>query len=261
MKSTSLISIVLRVLALCLVADVEAWAADQTASSRHGFDAASLPTAVRKALLHESPCHGSGEIAQVNLGRRDGSRDYVVACDAGTALSNVLAGNVRFEVALYFETINSELKDCAGQGPDDCPLEATAIPTQDQSDLSMMVRSRYGCGIFAWYALAARWHSEPHDCKEETRAYVMRWAQCTGEGGTWYPQGMLGFTRCVHPSRDGGNACTDDSQCEYGCLADPRNLTSHGAAPLVGRCKPDDNPFGCSSNLRNGAVVVGICAD
>lgn len=82
---------------------------------------------------------------------------------------------------------------------------------------------------------------------------------CLREGGSWKPMGMLGRSHCLRSSRDGGRSCTDQSQCQFGCLAKKLPLSSTDS--VVGACAADDNPFGCKTFVVNGKTDVGLCVD
>ena len=55
---------------------------------------------------------------------------------------------------------------------------------------------------------------------------------------------------CVAPTRDGGKACTDSSQCEGRCL-DVGNAPRQDGV-VVGACQVDDNPCGTFPLIENG---------
>ena len=110
-------------------------------------------------------------------------------------------------------------------------------------------------------------------------------AQCAESGGTWHadklrPMGHcipdtfdkckgrggelklvckhLGLA-CVKPTKDGGKSCTDNSQCERGCLVVRDSPRADGM--IVGECRRDDNPCGSFYFIENGKRSGVLHAD
>ena len=84
-------------------------------------------------------------------------------------------------------------------------------------------------------------------------------ATCEAVGGTIEMAGRLGWQRCLQTFSDGGETCSDTSDCMGKCLKDG-NFADVGA-PATGKCAPNDNPFGCYQEIIDGVAVSGICVD
>lgn len=78
--------------------------------------------------------------------------------------------------------------------------------------------------------------------------------ECRQQGGRWGPQGMLGTPRCNLPTIDAGQPCTDPSQCEGICLADPEPTA------VSGQCSPYRLNFGCFEIIQGGERMA-LCVD
>ena len=74
-------------------------------------------------------------------------------------------------------------------------------------------------------------------------------ARCLKTGGTWASAGQSGAKACVTLTRDGGKACTRQSQCEGYCLA------------RSGTCAPITPMFGCNDILQDDGRKVTLCLD
>lgn len=74
-------------------------------------------------------------------------------------------------------------------------------------------------------------------------------ARCLRTGGTWATVGQSGAKACVTLTRDGGKACTRQSQCEGFCLARSRT------------CAPITPMFGCNDILQDDGREVTLCLD
>ena len=74
-------------------------------------------------------------------------------------------------------------------------------------------------------------------------------ARCLRTGGTWAAAGQSGAKACVTLTRDGGKACTRQSQCEGFCLA------------RSGTCAPITPMFGCNDILQDDGREVTLCLD
>jgi hypothetical protein len=74
-------------------------------------------------------------------------------------------------------------------------------------------------------------------------------ARCLRTGGTWATAGQSGAKACVALTRDGGKACTRQSQCEGYCLA------------RSGTCAPITPMFGCNDILQDDGREVMLCLD
>jgi hypothetical protein len=87
-------------------------------------------------------------------------------------------------------------------------------------------------------------------------------AECDALGGTYKPAGMLGHFRCNIPYSDGGQACTNSSDCEGKCLAsEDTRFDPKYEKRTSGKCQMTDNPFGCNAEIRDGKVQPALCVD
>ena len=100
---------------------------------------------------------------------------------------------------------------------------------------------------------------------------------CDQCGGAWGTYGMRGLQRCDCPTRDAGQRCTTDRDCESVCVAtgwEPTAAPIDGCAPgasveLVGRCHDRQLAFGCLARAGNGQRTCSagarrlpmVCAD
>jgi hypothetical protein len=104
------------------------------------------------------------------------------------------------------------------------------------------------------------WIFERVDCKIGVAGYVDSRNDCVGSGGQWGPQGLGRFGGCVRPTRDGGKACNDRSECEVACLyVGAKEARSTPGA--IGQCASTDSRFGCRVFVSGGKVTGGLCVD
>jgi hypothetical protein len=85
-------------------------------------------------------------------------------------------------------------------------------------------------------------------------------AACLRAGGVPKRGGLAGAERCVHRLKDADKRCTDDAQCLGGCVVDDAPATRAPGVAVTGRCKVDDDPFGCVARVREGQVY-SLCVD
>lgn len=71
---------------------------------------------------------------------------------------------------------------------------------------------------------------------------------CSDKGGLWGAVGK-GGAACLMPTRDGGQQCRKESDCEGYCLA------------RSGTCAPYSPMFGCNDIVQDNGVVVTLCID
>jgi hypothetical protein len=72
---------------------------------------------------------------------------------------------------------------------------------------------------------------------------------CLADGGQWSPAGETGAYFCVLPTKDGGQQCTKESDCEGQCLA------------RSGTCAPFRPLFGCNEVLDKAGRAIMLCID
>jgi|GEM_PF-2603030 hypothetical protein len=90
-------------------------------------------------------------------------------------------------------------------------------------------------------------------------SFAKRIAACDAEHGKWQRIGKAGFPACVHQSRDAGKACSDASECQFGCDAGMQKPASSG--PVTGKCAANDDHFGCHAWVEHGRIKESVCAD
>ncbi|MEM9599712.1 MAG: hypothetical protein AAF926_01695 [Pseudomonadota bacterium] len=83
-------------------------------------------------------------------------------------------------------------------------------------------------------------------------------ARCADRGGFVERAGLLGAERCTIRFSDGGQSCTDSSQCQGQCRTD---VSTPAGSAATGVCQKTDNPFGCFSEVRQGQAGPGLCVD
>ncbi len=88
---------------------------------------------------------------------------------------------------------------------------------------------------------------------------------CESSGGIW---GYIGEREgCNHKTSDAGKICSDNSQCQGDCIADPsdtrvKKLDSDDTLYLNGTCsKSRITAGGCISFVENGKVEPAVCID
>lgn len=84
---------------------------------------------------------------------------------------------------------------------------------------------------------------------------------CLAAGGTWGAAGLFGTLSCNVPTKDAGKVCTDNSQCEAGCVYIGLEKAEADNVGQQGTCKAYTSPFGCWSYITNGVIKPGICVD
>lgn len=82
---------------------------------------------------------------------------------------------------------------------------------------------------------------------------------CARLGGYVQRVGLLGREACVVEYKDKGKPCTDGSQCEGDCWAEPRRYAPD--EPATGTCQPTNMPFGCNARIENGVASPVLCVD
>lgn len=82
---------------------------------------------------------------------------------------------------------------------------------------------------------------------------------CEAAGGEVIPSGLAGFDMCVLPYCDGGDVCTDSSDCVGKCYADG-DFGGTGSA-VSGVCQMNSSPFGCRTEVVAGQAGPAICVD
>jgi hypothetical protein len=102
--------------------------------------------------------------------------------------------------------------------------------------------------------------ASPGMSKEPSHAEVQA---CAARGGAYQRLGLLQTSVCVFPYPDGGKTCSDDSQCQGGCLADVGHMDRplRAGERVKGACRPTSDGFGCSTHVKNGRALNTMCVD
>ena len=82
---------------------------------------------------------------------------------------------------------------------------------------------------------------------------------CAARGGQIETVGRRGLPTCVVPYADAGKSCTDNAQCQGGCIVEG-NLEPNDA-PVTGQCKRSNVQFGCYAKVVGGKATGAICVD
>ena len=72
--------------------------------------------------------------------------------------------------------------------------------------------------------------------------------------------GRMQTVQCVVRYSDAGKRCTDGSQCQGDCRAEPTAATREGQA-VAGVCQATSNRFGCFTTVTNGKAEATLCID
>jgi hypothetical protein len=114
-------------------------------------------------------------------------------------------------------------------------------------------------------ALAA---SAPFESVDDPERARLR-AECAARGGRWGPQGLAQGEMCDAPTRDAGQRCLSDDECEGPCIdvgteplpvSLPAGVEVPACGPgreprlLVGRCHDRSIRFGCHPRLHEVTI-------
>jgi hypothetical protein len=223
------------------------------------------PPAVKRymeALFKNYPDAVEVEVGEAAPGG-DESRNYVVVYavhDVAAYGTHALVLNVNHGMAtskswLKF-TLHTATK-CGDSKSAPCVLELSTLPSVEAKESSIMIRSRFGCGVARWDSSES--YGELVDCSVTPHDYVMKWTECRVAGGNTKAVGLYGFSECVRRSQDAGEACTDNSQCQFGCRL--WDVGRGESQPATGRCAPNDSLVGCWTELKDGKESSHMCVD
>jgi hypothetical protein len=101
------------------------------------------------------------------------------------------------------------------------------------------------------------WYLAVEECIEKDPLYAEYKAECEAEEGWFGQQGLWPVPYCNPKASDGGEDCTDGSQCEGMCLSDEEP----GTTGVVGTCTNYVHVFGCVNMVINGSVDYTLCID
>lgn len=103
-------------------------------------------------------------------------------------------------------------------------------------------------GTFEYNSRFSKWACNPESRKK-----------CESQGGMWVATGRSGIGSCARIAKDRGKSCTDNRQCEFGCIYMGTPRQADGS--VVGVCAFLDRAAGCQSSILNGQVSSVICVD
>lgn len=107
--------------------------------------------------------------------------------------------------------------------------------------------------------------AEPESAKYERISFAGEFAteaeraRCLAVGGEIVRGGMRGWQTCLQTLSDGGQACSNPSDCIGDCRLVGKD-PGYGK-PAKGRCTPTDSVFGCFSRVENGRSGPMLCVD
>ena len=122
--------------------------------------------------------------------------------------------------------------------------------------LTVLIAVFLMCGCSSWHD----WRMQRSVERSRTVALAkIDQEQCRAEGGVVRGVGMFGTPACVKPFPDAGKICSDKSECQGLCKAPESSVVgSHS----TGTCQKDTHDFyGCYNEVKQGAVVAGMCFD
>ncbi|HET7544441.1 MAG TPA: hypothetical protein VFK05_31435 [Polyangiaceae bacterium] len=83
-------------------------------------------------------------------------------------------------------------------------------------------------------------------------------ARCAAAGGACGYGGVACPSACFRKTSDGGQACTDDSQCQSACVTDPDLPVGKSAQ---GTCHRLAHVMGCENHVRAGRASGALCVE
>ncbi|MDE3090102.1 MAG: hypothetical protein KGJ80_12035 [Chloroflexota bacterium] len=92
-------------------------------------------------------------------------------------------------------------------------------------------------------------------------------ATCEAQGGKWGRIGLAPTESCNLPTSDGGQVCSDSSECEGLCIADlspadrDRLIRNKVTIETKGRCARWRITVGCIPLVAEGKVKAILCLD
>ena len=112
------------------------------------------------------------------------------------------------------------------------------------------------CGCSSWHD----WRMQRSVERSRTAALAkIDQEQCRAEGGAVHGVGMFGTPACVKPFADAGKVCSDKSECQGLCKAPENSVVGSRS---TGTCQKDTHDiYGCYNEVKQGAVVAGMCFD
>jgi len=83
-------------------------------------------------------------------------------------------------------------------------------------------------------------------------------ARCGAAGGACGYGGVACPSACFRKTTDGGQACSDDAQCQSACLTDPDIAVGKSAQ---GTCHRLVHVMGCENHVRGGRASGALCVE
>ena len=94
----------------------------------------------------------------------------------------------------------------------------------------------------------------------DQRKYDTSLTGCAMRGGT-VARGPFGESYCRFVFGDGGQSCTDTSQCIGGCIYEPEEAYATPLGRVVGVCQRSNAQYGCYAQVVGGRAINSVCAD
>ena len=82
-------------------------------------------------------------------------------------------------------------------------------------------------------------------------------SECVAQGGK-VEQILIGAEGCVRPTTDGGQSCTDNSECQGACAAP---FAAQRGAAVAGTCATETGRMGCLNVVAQGKASGEACFD
>ena len=182
----------------------------------------------------------------------DGLMDLIMVVEGGPAIAYI-----RTDTG-YAARTGMPLRSYSSDPISLSSVEVFALPSNQGARKDVLIRSPRGCGSFIW--IGSSLHGAFVRCNFEPETYARLTAECRATGGTWTIGGLAGAVFCERPTRDGGKACFDRSDCEIQCIYKGKEQDRNAA--IVGECVSTNRPFGCYTYVRNGkALAATLCVD
>lgn len=101
------------------------------------------------------------------------------------------------------------------------------------------------------------WFVAVEECIETSQVYNEYKAECEAKDGVFGQRGLYPIPYCNPLASDGGEECTDSSQCDGMCLS----IDEPGATDVVGTCTDYVHVVGCVAPVENGTIPGILCID
>ncbi|MGE3475063.1 MAG: SUMF1/EgtB/PvdO family nonheme iron enzyme [Rhodospirillaceae bacterium] len=128
-------------------------------------------------------------------------------------------------------------------------------------DDKAIARQMNSSGFRLAASVPAAMPTQPRAPSAEVDAQVAKVTTCLAEGGHMQLAGFARNVLCIKPYADAGKTCSDESECEGGCMFERGMKMPPAGQPAMGVCKRDNYSFGCRTYVKGGKVIPGPCVD